>query len=153
MTIRKVQIDDLEELQKLFVDTITTICKADYDEKQIEAWTSGVNNKQRWQNILTNQLVMVSQKDGKITGFCTLNCNHIDLFYVHKDHQREGIAKKLYAEIVKVAEQQGQTELTSDVSKTARPFFEKVGFVVMVEQKVMIGDIELTNFKMTKKIA
>ena len=153
MTIIIVQADDLDELQKIFVDTITTICKADYDEKQIEAWTSGVNNKKRWQNILINQLVMVSQKDGKMTGFCALDGNHINLFNVHKDHQREGIAKKLYAEIEKVAEQQGQTELTSEVSKTARPFFEKVGFVVMKEQQVLIGYIKLTNCKMMKKIA
>ena len=115
-------------------------------------WSSGIKNKERWQNILTNQLVLVSQNDGKITGFCTLDGNHIDLFYVHKDHQREVIAKKLYAEIESIAKKQGQTELTSDVSKTAKPFFEKVGFVVVKEQQVMIDDIELTNFKMTKKI-
>lgn len=150
--IRKGSLSDKNELQELFVGSIREVCKADYGSRQLSVWSSGIKNKERWQNILTNQLVLVSQKDGKITGFCTLDGNHIDLFYVHKDHQREGIAKKLYAEIESIAKKQGQTELTSDVSKTAKPFFEKVGFVVVKEQQVMIDDIELTNFKMTKKI-
>ena len=45
-----------------------------------------------------------------------------------------------------------QTVLTSDVSKTARPFFEKVGFEVIKKQTVVRQGVELTNFKMKKKI-
>lgn len=154
IAIRRGIFDDLEALQKLFVDTISTVCKMDYSEEQISVWTSNIENKERWQNILANQFVLVAQENEKITGFCTLdNGNYIDLFYVHKDHQQQGIAKKLYADIEKEAKRQGQTELTSNVSKTARPFFEKIGFNVKKEQIVNIKGVELTNYKMTKPIA
>lgn len=99
ITIRKGHPDDLSELQQLFSDTVSNICRVDYNAKQIEAWISGIENTQRWKNILTNQLVLVTHDKEKITGFCTLDKgNYIDLLYVHKDHQRQGIASKLYAE-------------------------------------------------------
>lgn len=153
ITIRKGHLDDLLELQQLFVDTISNVCQADYDSKQINAWTSTVENKKRWQNILTNQFALVAQDKERIIGFCTLdNGKHIDLLYVHTDYQRQGIAHTLYTDIEKEAKRQGQTELTSDVSKTARPFFEKVGFKVLNEQIVKLNDTELTNYKMAKKL-
>ncbi|HET8736431.1 MAG TPA: GNAT family N-acetyltransferase [Pricia sp.] len=150
--IRKATLVDKGELQELFVGSILEVCKTDYTSEQLVVWSSGIKNKKRWQNILTNQVVLVSEKNRQITGFCTLDGNHIDLFYVHKDHQRKGIAKKLYTEIEKVAKQQGQNELTSNVSKTARAFFEKIGFNVVNEQTVQIENVKLTNFEMAKKI-
>ena len=79
---------------------------------------------------------------GKITGFCTLDKgNYIDLLNVHKDHQRQGIASKLYAEIEIEAKRENRRELKSDVSKTTRPFFESVGFKVIKEQTVKIKGV------------
>lgn len=151
LIVRQGQLDDLPELQKMFVDTVTTICNADYDKQQIEVWTSGIDNKQRWNDIVTKQFVLVAQQDNKIVGFATLdNGNYIDLLYVHKDHQRQGIAGKLYADIETEARRLKQTTLTSDVSKTARPFFESNGFKVLTEQIVNKKGIDLINYKMTK---
>lgn len=155
-TIRQGTLNDLTELQKLFVDTITEVCKADYDNEQIEAWTSDTKNntnEQRWQDILTKQFVLVAQLDNNIVGFATLdNGNYVDLFYVHKDYQRQGIANKLYADIEAEAKRQRQTILTSDVSETARPFFEKQNFLVVKTQVVNRKNVNLTNYKMTKNL-
>jgi putative acetyltransferase len=154
--IRRGQLSDLSELQKLFVDTISEICKADYNEEQIDAWVSDSQsnrNRQRWVSILEKQFVLVIEIKNKIVGFVTLdNGNYIDLFYVHKDHQRQGIANILYKNIEDEARRQNQSSLTSNVSKTARPFFEKVGFEVTKKQTVVRQDVELTNYKMMKNI-
>ena len=151
MTIRKGNIDDLAELQQLFVDTVSNVCKVDYNSDQISVWTSSIENEKRWRDILTNQFVLVAQDREKIVGFCTLdNGNYIDLLYIHQNYQRQGIAHKLYSDIEKEARRQRQTELTSDVSKTARPFFEKVGFKMLKEQSISLKGVELTNYKMTK---
>ena len=147
--LRKGKPADLKELQQLFVDTITSVCSADYNAEQILVWTSGVENKQRWNDIITNQFVLVAQYRNKIVGFATLDDgNYLDLLYVHKDYQRKGIAQQLYANVEKEAKQRGQKELTADVSKTARPFFERVGFNVVKEQTVNIKNVELKNYKM-----
>jgi putative acetyltransferase len=40
----------------------------------------------------------------------------------------------------------------ADVSITAKPFFEKIGFKIIQEQHVKLNGIELTNYKMEKSI-
>lgn len=153
MIIRKGTLDDLIELQQLYVDTIRNICTADYNSEQIGVWSAGIENEQRWRDVLTRQFVLLAQEGEEIAGFCTLdNGYYIDLFYIQKDYQRQGIARMLYDEIEKEAKRQAQKLLTSNVSKTARPFFERMGFKVVQEQNVNVKGVVLTNYKMEKII-
>ncbi len=153
ITIRQGQTTDLTELQQLFVDTIKAVCKADYNAQQIKVWTSSIDNKERWLDIIENQLLLIAQEKEKIVGFCSLdNYNYIDLLYVHKDRQGQGKAQQLYHNIELEAIKNGQQKLTSDVSITARPFFEKIGFTVLSKQTVVRQEIELTNYKMTRDL-
>jgi putative acetyltransferase len=153
ITIRKGLPSDLPVLQQLFADTISKVCSSDYDTQQIQVWTSSIEDKKRWSIMISNQFVLVAQLEKKVLGFATLdNGNYIDFLYVHKDYQRQGLAYQLYTDIENEAIRQKQTELTSDVSKTARPFFEKVGFEVINEQTVVRQNVELTNYKMKKKL-
>ena len=151
--VRKGQINDLIELQKLFVDTIKTICSSDYDKQQIEVWTSSVANKERWDEIIKKQFILVAQEKDKIVGFATLdNRNCIDLLYVHKDHQRLGIAQRLLDDIETEARRLKQPVLTSDVSKTAKSLFEKNGFKILAELTNIRQGVEIINYKMIKQL-
>ncbi|UOX34217.1 GNAT family N-acetyltransferase [Flavobacterium sediminilitoris] len=153
ITIRFGQLSDLEILQFLFVETINSTCQKDYTKEQLEAWISGVENKDRWVNIITNQYLLIAENNDVIVGFCSLdNGNYIDLLFIHKDFQRQGIAHTLYLTIEKEAKKQNQILLTADVSKTAKPFFEKIGFNVATEQIVIKKGIELINYKMKKEL-
>lgn len=152
-TIRKAQLSDLNEMQQLFVDTINSICAKDYTSEQINVWTSSVENTSRWLDTFTNQFLLVAEKNGKIVGYGSLENNcYIDFLYVHKDFQRQGIANRLYTELENEAKKYEVTCLTSDVSKTARPFFEIKGFNVFSEQKKNIGGVEIINYKMEKPL-
>jgi len=153
ISIRLAEYSDLAEMQKMFVDTIKTICTSDYDEQQIKAWVSGVENKERWNEIMTKQFVLIAQDADKIVGFITLASGcHIDLLYVHKNYQRKGIAKQLLDEITNEALRLRQTNLTSDVSKTAKAFFLRNGFKQLQEQTNIRQGIELVNYKMNKRL-
>lgn len=154
ISIRHGRADDLTALQKLFTETVSVICSKDYDQDQIRVWMSSIENKDRWLDIVTNQFILVAEVHKQIVGFCTLDKEScIDLLYVHKDYQRKGIAYQLYLEIEKEARRKEQRQLNSDVSLTAVPFFEKIGFKVMTKQTVVIRGIKLTNFKMIKELA
>lgn len=153
MIFRRGTIHDLEEMQQLFVDTICEVCRKDYSDEQIGVWISGVENKERWLSIIANQYVLIAEIDTKIVGFCTLeNQNYIDLFYVHKDFQGQGIAKCLFLKIQNEAIANNQKIMTADVSITAKPFFENMGFVAISEQTVIRKNIALRNYKMIKEI-
>lgn len=152
-TIRKGSLNDLAELQRLFVETITTVCTANYDEQQIKVWASSVDNKKRWHEVMTKQFVIVAQYGNKIAGFATLdNGNYLDFLYVHKDHQRQGVAQLLLDTIEAEAKRLNQNIIRSDISKTAKPFFERNGFKTLKEQTNIRQGIEIINYKMTKQL-
>jgi putative acetyltransferase len=153
ISIRLAKLSDLTEMQKMFVDTISTICKNDYSQEQIRVWTSSIENTQRWTDKLTSQYFLVAELDNKIVGYASLeNNDYFDFLYVHKDYQRQGIADRLYTEIENEAIKRKSSILNSDVSKTARPFFENKGFETLVEQTNLMQGVEITNYKMTKKL-
>jgi putative acetyltransferase len=88
-----------------------------------------------------------------ITGFSSLEEDgELDMMYVHKDYQGQGIASLLIQQIYKKAAELGLSRLTAYVSITARPFFEKQGFKVMETQQVQLGEVTLTNYEMIKTI-
>ena len=67
----------------------------------------------------------------------------LDLLYVHKDFQRQGIATALCDELEK-----GFTVIKTYASVTAKPFFEKRGYKTIKEQEVERLGIKLKNFEM-----
>jgi len=153
IVIRHVKISDLAEMQEMFVNTISAICKYDYSADQIRVWTATIENSQRWIDKLTSQYFRIAELENKIVGYASLEHNdYLDFLYVHKDYQRMGIANSLYAEIEEEAIKRKATILNSDVSETARPFFEKKGFNVMTPQKNIIKDVEIINYKMMKRL-
>ena len=153
ITFRKATISDLNEMQELFVKTIQSVCKNDYNPDQIKAWISGVKSTKRWIDVIETQFVLLAILENKITGFGTLkDGNYIDFFYVHKDYQRQGIAQKILTELELEAKNHHSKSITSDVSITAKPFFERNGFIVKAQQKNMVSDIEIINYKMEKEI-
>ncbi|MFH6943732.1 GNAT family N-acetyltransferase [Flavobacterium sp. FlaQc-50] len=153
MNFRKATLADLKEMQELFVATIKSVCQKEYNEQQIEVWTSGVNNTERWIEVIEKQFVLLALIENKIVGYGTLkDTNYIDFFYIHKDFQRQGIANNLLTRLELEAKKRSSKTITSDISITAKPFFEKKGFVVKAKRKNIRSGVELINYKMEKSL-
>jgi len=145
--------DDLSEMKQLYTATIRTICTNEYTERELEVWSSSSQKTERWDDMVKNQLVIVAEIEDQIVGFASLKeDNYIDFFYVHKDFQRHGIATQLLQQIETKAKESGTQILTSEISITAKPFFERKDYVVIREQKNIRGDVVLINYKMEKNI-
>jgi putative acetyltransferase len=153
MTIRRAIITDIDPIRKLFYDTITTVNAADYNTEQITAWAAGRDNIARWEARIREQYFYVAEKDGSVAGFASITTGgYLDVLFVSKDFQRQGVAKLLINRIEQTAKELRIATITSDVSITARPFFEKCGFRVITQQSVEVRGVILTNFKMAKNI-
>ncbi|MES2133032.1 MAG: GNAT family N-acetyltransferase [Bacteroidota bacterium] len=151
MIFRNATIADMEEMQSLYVNTIQTVCNKDYDTDQRNVWASGINNTQRWLDVMNDQYILLAIVENTIVGFCTLKgADYIDFFYVHKDFQRQGIADKMLAALETKAKELNAEILTSDISITAKPFFLKKGFEALAEQSNHRGNVVLINYKMRK---
>ncbi len=149
INIRRAKLADLEELQSLFVDTIKSTCSNDYNEDQINAWTSSVQNLDRWHRLINHQYSIVAESDEKIVGLAALDDpDYLDFLYVHKDFQRQGIANQLYEALKLESLHLGEYKLISDVSITAKPFFISKGFEVEKENRKDVRGVELINYRM-----
>lgn len=150
MQIRKATREDIPALQSLYRDTVTTVNAADYLPDQIRAWVKTAERTDSLAARIASQWFYVAVTDaGEVVGFASFEePDYLDMLYVHRLFQRQGIAKFLLEKIVEKAMETGALRIVSDVSITAKPFFIKQGFQVVREQCAVIDGISLVNFKM-----
>lgn len=148
MMIRKYQPSDCSELAELFYNTVHRVNVKDYSKEQLDAWATGQVDLDEWNQSLQEHFSVVAVEDGTIAGFGDIDCTgYLDRLYVHADYQGKGIASG----ICNVLELAVQGNITTHASITARPFFEKRGYIVVKEQQVERQGIYLTNFVMRKE--
>ncbi len=153
-SIRQATISDIPEMNELYKNTVLTVNRKDYSAEEVEDWASCGNDIDHWDELLAEQHYIVTENDKKeIVGFASINdVGYMHTLFVHKDFQHQGIATLLYQAIEKYAREKCTEKITSEVSITARPFFEKQGFVVDEEQKRKANKLCLTNYKMSKQL-
>lgn len=147
MEIREYREEDQAEILSLFYETVHTVNAKDYKEKQLDAWAPQDNDYEHLNAALRNNLALIAIEDGKITGFADIDENgYLDHLFVHKDYQRRGIASALCSRM-----EEGFKRIETHASITARPFFEKRGYVVVKAQDVEIRGEVLRNYVMEKR--
>ncbi|RBP84558.1 GNAT family N-acetyltransferase [Marinomonas rhizomae] len=151
--VRSYQANDAEALWYLFFSTVRTVNARDYSQVQIEAWAPEGVDMSVWQNKMTDLQPVVAELDNVVVGYCDLQPDGlIDHFFCHHEYQRQGVGRALMNYILHLADERGVSCLYSHVSITAKPFFERFGFSLVNEQRVLVREQELTNFVMEKRV-
>lgn len=148
MTIRKYRPDDCAEMARLFYETVHSVNTKDYTEEQVNAWADGNVDTARWNSSFLAHTSLVAVEDGMIVGFGDMaEDGYLDRLYVHKDHQRRGVAAAICDELEGTVD---APVFSTHASITARPFFESRGYSVIKEQRVERHGVYMTNFVMEK---
>lgn len=150
--IRTLEEKNIPQMRDLFRSTVLNVNIRDYTKEEVEDWASCGENLKHLKELLSyNQFVGAFDEHDALVGFASMNKDgYLHSMFVHKDFQRKGIATLLLSEVEQIAEQYGVTQITSEVSLTARIFFEKKGYEVVKAQKYRTNKLELTNFVMRK---
>lgn len=152
MKIREATENDIDEIMNLYSDTVRNVNSKDYSADQVEVWANGAFRPEIWKQRIRDQYFIVAEENGTITGFSSIaDDGYIDFMYIHKDFQRRGIARELLNEIERKGREQGNEELYSHVSKTARGFFEKYGYEFSGEEIDPVGNVIFINNIMKKR--
>jgi putative acetyltransferase len=153
MIIRRFELRDTEQIGQLFHDTIRIVNLGDYTQRQVEAWAPADVHFRNWAEVCSSRCTFVAEKGGMIVGFGELEVTgHIDRFYVHHQHQRQGVGSSIYAAIEAEARKLNLPRLFTEASITARPFFDSMGYQVVQEQTVTCRGQDFTNYVMEKRI-
>jgi len=151
--LRTAVFDDIPKIVEMYRATVHSVNAADYTPAQIKVWADGAVNYPRWEKAINEQYFVLAEIQNRLAGFSSIaKDGYLDFMYVSKDYQRCGVALTLLKEIERKAREQKNQEIYSHVSKTARGFFQKMGY----EHKEDIRDLykgELfINALMVKKL-
>ncbi|RGY95699.1 GNAT family N-acetyltransferase [Clostridium sp. AM58-1XD] len=146
MEIRRYREEDFDEIAELFYHTVHWVNRKDYSQEQIEAWAPKRPEKGAWNGSLLENYSIVAVEKGQVTGFGDIDkSGYLDRLYVHKDYQGRGTAAAICDELEKHAEGK---RITVHASITAKPFFEKRGYLTVKEQQILRRGVFLTNYVM-----
>ena len=151
MKIRKYENKDLTQIIQLFYDTVHTVNAKDYSSLQLDAWAVKEPDIAAWEKRLHGEFILVAEQNGQIVGFGTLtNTGVIDHLFTHKDHQEKGIAGSILQKLEEEAKRRCLGIVKTEASRTAKPFFEKQGYIVLYSQLKPCRGLTLQNFVMQK---
>ncbi len=149
ISIREAALEDIPILKQLFKETILKIYQKEYSFEERIVWSQALDTTDKWENFIKNEYFIVAESNHKIIGFSSLrNRDYLNLLYIHHNYNRKGVASALYQNIKSKSINFGVDKLTADVSKTAKPFFEKMGFEVLKENHHKIEKEVLINYTM-----
>ncbi|MEZ9039648.1 MULTISPECIES: GNAT family N-acetyltransferase [unclassified Vibrio] len=151
--IRNYQANDDKALWEIFFYTVRNVNVRDYSQQQVEAWAPSSFDFALWQKRMNGLQPFVAELDGCVVGYTDLQPSGlIDHFFCHHEYQGKGVGKALMEHVFTVGRVRGISRYFSEVSITARPFYEHLGFKVVNEQEVEMRGVKLTNYVMEKVV-
>lgn len=150
--MRPLTDQDISKVQELFRSTVLTVNTKDYTKEEVEDWASCGDSIEHWKELLAkNDYIGALDGQGNIIGFSSMDSDgHLHSMFVHENWQGCGVATRLLSEVEKMAQKYGVGKIHTEVSITARSFFEEHGYRTMKEQKQKANQLFLTNYKMEK---
>lgn len=139
---------------ELFKETVHRVCAHDYSPEQLRAWAPDFIDENLWEKRFLESYTILTVDSDKLLGFANLESNgNIDMFYVSAHAQGMGVGKTLMRDLENHARSFKWPKLTSDVSLTARKFFQHSGFQTEKEYIKTRDGVHFPNALMFKKLS
>lgn len=139
---------DYEKLADVMFDAVRH-GPSQYTEEQRAAWVPQRRSGDAWTERLDSQTIFVVERENKIAGFMSLAENgYVDFAYIRLDYRGQGLFRLLFGEILRQASEQNEKRLWVHASLNAHRAFEAIGFRVVKQEVVSIGDETLERFEM-----
>lgn len=152
ISVRKYDPADADTTIDIFLRAIREVASKDYSPEQIDAWAK-VDDAEIWAEWRASRPTWLAICEAQPVGFADLKADGcLDMMFVHPDHQGKSVASLLLETVEAAARDQGLRRIFTEASLTARPFFERKGFIVLAAQTVEKRGQILPNFRMEKSL-
>jgi len=160
VAIRPYKNSDITVLLDLFRATVHTVAARYYTPEQVRAWAplnlsddEQHNMETTWSTRLALQITLVAEVDNSIVGFISMTHEgHLDLLYVDKEHQAQGVAYLLFKQIESIAREKRIGHITTHASNMAVPLAKRIGFAIIKEDIVERRGVFMPRYEMIKKL-
>ena len=147
-TVRAYEAGDAEATWDTFRHAVRDTAVRDYSPEQVAAWAPDTVDLAAWNERRLRADTFVAVIDERVVGFSdVLPDGLLDMLFVHPDAGGRGVARALVDAVIGRARELGLRRLHTHASRTARPAFERFGFVVDRENpENWIGGQNLPNY-------
>lgn len=153
MPVRRYRAGDEDALWRVYHSAIHIIAARDYTQEQVDAWAPGSVDPDLWRRRMEGINPFVVEIEQEIVGYADVQATgYIDHFFVSGHFPRRGIGALLMKTVHEEALRMGLEELTSDVSRTAQPFFARFGFAVVEQRCSMLRGVVVPNALTRKRL-
>ncbi|WP_198320822.1 GNAT family N-acetyltransferase [Azohydromonas aeria] len=154
IAIRPYASGDLPTLMALFTAAVHTLGALHYGPAQLDAWAPRPPDAEDWRRRFETLHTLVAEDALGPCGFIAWQDDgRIELLYTAPRCARRGVATRLVQAAEDALSADGVTELVTEASLAAWPFFETQGFTVVEPQVVTRRDATFTRFLMKKENA
>ena len=148
MRLRRFAASDACAVTDLFYASVHETCAGEYTPSQLSAWAPDDIDPVAWALPLLDSYTLLAEENGAVLGFGNTYLNYIDRLYVHPLYQGRGEGKT----ILFALEEKCKGEVTVYASDTAKPFFQRMGYHVIRENRVVRFSVTLHNWYMAKSL-
>jgi len=153
MTIRKASVDDIPLIRdltfKVWPQTYSTILSKEQIDYMLNMMYSETSLKQQMEK--AHEFILVYY-DNEPVGFASFSLIAPQVYKLHKiyvlpSQQGKGTGKYMIGELIKTMKTNGGTALQLNVNRNnkAKTFYEKIGFAIIKEEDIDIGNGYLMN--------
>jgi putative acetyltransferase len=130
--LREFRPGDEPALRAVYQSAIHEVAIRDYTQAQVDAWAPPHFDPELWARRMQGIAPFVVEQGGRIVAYADVQTSgYIDHFFVSAAANGQGIGRRLMERIHARAQELGITELTSEVSRTAQPFYKHFGFEIV----------------------
>lgn len=148
VTLRAATAQDLPTLSSLFAASVAALATEHYDADARRAWAAFAR-EDGFAGFVLDADTLVALRDGAIAGFAGLRSDgHVVSLYVAPEAARRGVARALLEALLERARAAGHLRLTTDASAVSRPVFERLGFRVVDEERVLRNGVVFVRHRM-----
>ena len=153
LSIRPYLAADAPLLSALYEASVRALGVRDYSAVQIEAWAALTPSAEALEARMADGRSRLVAVMGDIAGFIDVEADgHIDLLYVAPAAAGCGVARTLLETAEAIARLSGARRLYAEASETARPVFERLGYVTTARRDIEVAGVPIHNWAVEKAV-
>lgn len=152
--IRAFHASDAVALSALFYQSVTQLGGRAYTAPQVSVWAAQTPTPAKMCQLgQDGRLMLVAERQGGLLAYGDLEPDgHVDHLYASPAAAGTGCASRVYQALEQYALRQGITQLYTEASELAKPFFAHKGFVLQKRRNLRIMGVAIHNYAMTKSL-
>lgn len=153
LELREFRFGDEPGLRRVFESAIHEVAIRDYSQAEVDAWAPRAFDSSLWARRVQGIAPFVVERDGEIVAYADVQpTGYIDHFFVAAAANGLGIGRRLMERIHDRARELGIAELTSEVSRTAQPFYSHFGFEIVDRHTKEVRGVDIEYAAMRKRL-